>query len=57
MFATLCKINNYKIVYLPDLKLDLYINIRWDRPFTEEQVKEYIEENKNVLLHPVKYNL
>uniref|UniRef100_A0A6C0GZW7 Glycosyltransferase n=1 Tax=viral metagenome TaxID=1070528 RepID=A0A6C0GZW7_9ZZZZ len=57
MFITLCKINNYKIVYLSDLKLDLYINIRWDKPFTENQVKEYIEKNKNILLHPVKYNL
>jgi len=54
MFPTLCRINNYKITYIPDLKLNMYINIRWDRPFARIQIKQLIIDNKYVLLHPVK---
>lgn len=57
MFATICKIHNYSITYLNDLKLPIHIVIRWNRPFTEEQVSEEIETHKHVLLHPVKFIL
>jgi protoheme ferro-lyase len=58
MYATLCKINNYKIEYIPELytNLKLYIIIRWNDPFTEENVNELINDHTNVLLHPVKFN-
>jgi hypothetical protein len=55
MFATICKLHNYKISYLDDLKLPIYISIRWNRPFTEEQVDQAIKEHKHVILHPVKF--
>ena len=55
MFATLCRLYGYQIEYL---KQDsLFISIRWNRPFTEEQVKELIKEHKHVLLHPVKISI
>lgn len=57
MFAMICKIHNYPITYLSDLKLPIYIVIRWNRPFTKEQVSEEIESHKHVLLHPVKFIL
>jgi hypothetical protein len=57
MFATLCKINNYKISYIPELKSDMFINIRWDRPFLRIQIKQLIKEHKYILLHPVKDNI
>jgi len=57
MYATLCKINNYKIEYIPELyhNLNLHIIIRWNDPFTEESVNELIKLHKSILLHPVKY--
>ena len=51
MFATLCNMNVYSISYLDKPE---YINIRWDKPFTKEQISALIEEHKYVLLHPVK---
>lgn len=57
MFAMICKLNNYSITYLSDLKLPIYIVIRWNKPFTEDQVSEEIETHKHVLLHPVKFIL
>lgn len=57
LFATICKAKQYPILYLSDMKLPIYIKIRWDKPFTEEQVEELIKEHKHVLLHPVKFLL
>jgi hypothetical protein len=57
IFGTLCNINNYKITYITDLNLDLYINIKWKDAFTEQQVKQFINKYKKVLLHPVKYDV
>jgi hypothetical protein len=55
MFATLCNMYGYKIEYL---KQDsLFISIRWNKPFTAEQVKQIIGEHKRVLLHPVKISV
>ena len=57
MFATLCKAKQYPIVYLSDMKLPIYIKIRWNYPFTKEQVEDLIREHKHVLVHPVKFLL
>jgi hypothetical protein len=57
MFATICKAKGYPIDYLSDMKLPLYIKIRWNYPFTKEQVEQLIQEHKYVLLHPVKFLL
>lgn len=57
MFATICKAKQYPILYLTDMKLPIYIKIRWNYPFTEDQVRELIEEHGGVLLHPVKFLL
>jgi hypothetical protein len=54
MFPTICKMNGFEISYLTDLKLPIQIIIRWDKPFTKEQIEKEMNENKNVLLHPVK---
>jgi hypothetical protein len=55
MFATLCNMYGYRIEYL---KQDsLFTSIRWDKPFTAEQVKELTKEHKRVLLHPVKISI
>jgi hypothetical protein len=57
MFATICRINGFKIQYLSEIaSSDIYINIRWDKPYTNEQIKELLKEHKYVLLHPVKLN-
>ena len=53
MFATLCRMYKYSVSYLTELDLPIYIEIRWDKPFTEEQIKEL--NHKYVLLHPVKF--
>jgi hypothetical protein len=58
MFATICKMNGWTIQYLDEVRIqDLYVHFRWDKPYTPEQVKELIKEHKNVLIHPVKFNL
>lgn len=58
MFATLCNLNGWTIQYLNQIRIqELYINIRWDKPYTSEQVKELIKEHKHVLLHPVKISI
>jgi hypothetical protein len=58
MFATLCQINGYGVQYLDELRiLDLFIHIRWNKPYTPEEVSKLIKEHKHVLLHPVKWNL
>jgi hypothetical protein len=54
MFPTLCKMGGFEITYLTDLKLPIQIIIRWDKPFTKEQIEKEMSENKYVLLHPVK---
>jgi hypothetical protein len=57
LFATICKAKQYPILYLSDMKLPLYIKIRWNYPFTKEQVEHLIREHGAVLLHPVKFLL
>jgi hypothetical protein len=57
MFATICRMYGYKIQYLNEIKSsDLFINIRWDKPYTEKEIKELIKQHKYILLHPVKSN-
>jgi hypothetical protein len=58
MFATLCRMHGLTIQYLDELRiLDLFIHLRWDKPYTPEEVRELIKEHKHVLLHPVKWIL
>jgi hypothetical protein len=58
MFATLCNMNGYIIQYLDELRLEnLYIHFRWDKPYTEEEVKHLIKEHDHILIHPVKFQL
>jgi hypothetical protein len=54
LFATLAKLNNFKISYLTDLKLPIYIKIRWNPEFSAKDIEELLEENSYILLHPVK---
>jgi hypothetical protein len=55
MFATICNMNRYQIQYLPDIiDPDIFINIRWDKPYKADEIKELIKEHTNILLHPVK---
>lgn len=54
LFGTLCKINNYKISYLQDLKLPIYYSIRWQPDYIDMEIEELLEENPLILIHPVK---
>jgi len=53
MFPTLCKMNGFEISYFTDMKLPVHIVIRWDKPFTKEQIEKEMIENKYVLLHRI----
>lgn len=57
MFPTICKMKKYPILYYNELDLPIHIVVRWDKPFTKEQVEELIKTHKYVLLHPVKFLL
>jgi hypothetical protein len=58
MFATLCKMHGWRIDYLDDIKTqELYLHIRWNKPYTSEEVKKLIKEHGEVLIHPVKTSL
>lgn len=54
MFLTLCKVYGYPHTYIRDLGLPMYIEIRWDKPFTSEKIGEILKQQHAVLLHPVK---
>ena len=57
MFATLCNINNYSIGYFNKLNLSMFIYFRYENPFIEKQIEELEKLHKNILLHPVKFNI
>lgn len=54
LLATLARMNNFKVSYLTDLKLPIYIDIHWLPEFSEKEIQEIKEENTYLLLHPVK---
>jgi hypothetical protein len=54
LMATIANMNNYKISYLTDLNLPIYIDIHWLPEFSEKEIEEIKEENSYLLLHPVK---
>jgi hypothetical protein len=57
MFATLCRQHNWPIESYRDWNLPMWIEIRWNHPFTQEQIDTRVEEHGLVLLHPVKMDL
>jgi hypothetical protein len=57
MFAILANMNGYSIKYITDMDIPVFTSIRWDKPFTEEQVEQAVSQHKLVLLHPVKIDL
>jgi hypothetical protein len=54
MFVTLCNLNGYPYTYIDRLDIPVTVMIRWNKPFTPEQVTEISQQNKMVILHPVK---
>ena len=59
MFATICQINNYNILLFKDLEIDfsLKIILEWRKEsISMDEINILTNENKNVLLHPVKIN-
>jgi len=54
ILPTLCKMNNYNVSYIPDLKLPIHIEIRWSPNFKHSEIEKAVNENSYVLLHPVK---
>ena len=46
--------NGFKVSYLEDLNLPIYIDIHWLPEFSEKEIEELLKENKYLLLHPVK---
>ena len=54
MFVTLCNLNGYPYTYIDRLDIPITVMIRWNKPFTPEQVTEISQQNKMVILHPVK---
>ncbi len=56
MFGTLCKMNDYPIEYYNSLP-GIYFLVRWNHPFTQEDIDELVHTHKHVLLHPVKMEL
>ncbi len=54
LLATLARMHNFKVSYLTDLGLPIYIDIHWLPEFTQKEIEEIEEENSYVILHPVK---
>ena len=54
MLGTLAKMNGLKVSYISDLKLPMYIDIRWFPQFTEGEIEDIVKENSYVVLHPFK---
>ena len=57
IFATICQIHNYNILFYKDLEFPLKILLEWRKEsISKEEINILINKHKNVLLHPVKIN-
>lgn len=55
MFATICRMNNFKVWYIQDLELPIHIVNRWRPAIKKDELEKETTEHKYVLMHPVKY--